>query len=101
MDLVPRVQKLLTDKPDVLFVVTGTFALAAKQATAAVPIVFSFVRDPVQSGLVAGFQSSTNNLTGVVSGGDSLSGKRLEVLLDVAPKPSACWLSWRRRKAFR
>jgi putative ABC transport system substrate-binding protein len=44
------------------------------------------VNDPIQAGLVASFASSKDNLTGVVTGSDSLSGKRLEVLLEVAPK---------------
>jgi putative ABC transport system substrate-binding protein len=82
----PGAQKLVAEKPDALFVVTTAYARAAKQATTTVPIVFSFVGDPVQDGLVASFPSSKNNLTGVMTGADALSGKRLEVLLEVAPK---------------
>jgi putative ABC transport system substrate-binding protein len=85
-DLAPRAQKLLTAKPDALFAVTTAHALAAKQATTTVPVVFALVSDPVQAGLVASFASSKNNLTGATTGADSLSGKRLELLLNVAPK---------------
>jgi putative ABC transport system substrate-binding protein len=85
-DLVARAQKLLTGKPDVIFTVTTGHALAAKQATATVPVVFALVSDPVQAGLVTSYSSSKNNLTGVMTGSISLAGKRLEVLLEVAPK---------------
>jgi putative ABC transport system substrate-binding protein len=85
-NLEAKAQKLVSAKPDALFAVTTAHALAAKKATTTVPIVFSWVRDPVLVGLVGSFSSSRNNLTGVMTGADALSGKRLEVLLQVAPK---------------
>lgn len=84
-NLVSRAAKLLTAKPDVLFTVTTLHAMAAKQATSTVPIVFAWVGDPIQAGLIASYASSKNNLTGVSTSAASLSGKRLEVLLEVAP----------------
>jgi putative ABC transport system substrate-binding protein len=85
-DLAPRMAKLLAAKPDVLYAVTTLHAIAAKQATTTVPIVFAWVGDPVQAGLIAAYASSKNNVTGVSTSSDSLSGKRLEALLAVAPK---------------
>jgi len=85
-DLAPRAAKLLAARPNVLFAVTTSYAVAAKQATTTVPVVFAWVSDPVQAGLVASYASSKNNLTGISTAPDSLSGKRLEVLLEVAPK---------------
>lgn len=85
-NLIPRVAKLLAAKPDLLFTVTVQHALAAKRATASVPIVFAWASDPVEAGLVASYGSSKNNLTGVTSFDASLAGKRLEVLLEMAPK---------------
>jgi putative ABC transport system substrate-binding protein len=61
-------------------------AAAAKRATNAIPIVFTIVGDPVQTGLVAGFGSSKNNLTGISSFNAQLSGKRLELLKEIAPQ---------------
>ncbi len=85
-DLLPRAEKLLASKPDVLFAVTTVHAIAAKRATRTIPIVFGWVGDPIQAGLIASYASSRNNVTGISTGSDSLSGKRLEALLEVAPK---------------
>src|SRR5574341_81596 len=56
-DLVPKAAKLLAAKPDLIFAVTTNHTAAAKQATATVPIVFAWVGDPVQLGLVASYAS--------------------------------------------
>ncbi len=85
-NLVAQAQKLVAAKPDVLVPVTVNHAIAAKQATATVPIVFAWIGDPVRVGLVASYASSKNNITGVASSADHLSGKRLEVLTDIAPR---------------
>ena len=85
-DLAPRVAKLLSAKPDVLFTVSTDHAQVAKHATSTVPIVFAWVGDPIRVGLIDSYPYSKNNLTGVTAIGDSLSGKRLEVLLEIAPK---------------
>ena len=84
--LAERAAKLVAAKPDVLFTVATAPAIAVKQATQAIPIVFTIVGDPVQTGLVAGFGSSKNNLTGISSFGAQLSGKRLEILKEIAPR---------------
>ncbi len=84
-NLAPRVAKLLAAKPDVLFTVSTDHAQAAKHATSTVPIVFAWVGDPVSAGLVAQYPYSKSNLTGVTAIGDTLSGKRLEILLEIAP----------------
>jgi len=84
-DLVSRAQKILETKPDVVFTVTTLPAVAAKQATTTVPVVFAWVADPIGSGLAAAYASSKNNLTGVSSYAGPLSGKRLEILKEIAP----------------
>ena len=85
-DLAPRIAKLLSAKPEVLFAVSTDHAKAAKRATSTVPIVYSWVGDPIQAGLIDSFPYSKTNLTGVSALNDSLSGKRLEILLEIAPK---------------
>jgi putative ABC transport system substrate-binding protein len=85
-DLPSAVAKLLATKPDVLFTVSTDHAQAAKHATTTVPIVFAWVGDPTQVGLIDNYPYSKSNLTGVTAIGDSLSGKRLEILLEIAPK---------------
>ncbi len=85
-DLAPRMAKLLAAKPDMIYAVGTSHAVAARQATVTVPVVFAWVGDPVQTKLIAAYASSQNNLTGIATASDSLSGKRLEALLSVAPK---------------
>jgi putative ABC transport system substrate-binding protein len=84
--LAGRVKRLLNANPDALFTASTSHALAAKRATSKVPIVFAGVADPVQAGLIAGYQSSGNNLTGVATYAGPLTAKRLEVLKEVAPR---------------
>ena len=85
-DLVNRATRLAEAKPNVLFTVATTHTTAAKKATATIPIVFAWVGDPLRSGFIASYASSKNNLTGVSSYAGPLSGKRLEVLKEIAPK---------------
>jgi len=85
LDPVKAAMRLIAAKPDLLVTVATSHAAAAKQVAGSVPIVFTVLTDPVQSGFVASYASSKNNLTGVSSSVAPLSGKRLEVLKEIAP----------------
>jgi putative ABC transport system substrate-binding protein len=80
-----QAQALIAAKPDVVVTIGTSHTAAAKAATSTIPIVFTWVGDPVKSGLVPSYASSGNNLTGVSVYSGPLSGKRLEILREIAP----------------
>ena len=61
-------------------------ALAAKNATSTIPIVFSDVADPVGAGLVASLARPGGNLTGFSSISLEMQPKRLDFLCELVPQ---------------
>jgi putative ABC transport system substrate-binding protein len=70
-------------KVDVI-ITGGSAAVAAKQATSVVPIVF-VLGEPVGTGLVATLARPGGNVTGLSNQQTDLPGKRLELLREVLP----------------
>jgi putative tryptophan/tyrosine transport system substrate-binding protein len=77
--------EFVRSKVDVIFVYGTQASLAAKQATASIPIVFTLPGDPIKTGLVASLARPSGNVTGVSSQTTDLSGKRLELLREIVP----------------
>jgi putative ABC transport system substrate-binding protein len=87
-DRVPALAAELVGVPVAVLVATDVgAAVAAKKATATIPIVFFTAGDPVQQGLVASLSRPAGNATGVSVLSLELGPKRLEVLRDILPQP--------------
>ena len=85
-DNLPRLAAdLLARKPELVFTPSQVAALAARQATRTIPIVFGTGIDPVGAGLVASLAHPGGNVTGVVNVVESLTPKRLELLHEMLP----------------
>src|SRR5262245_60534299 len=72
-------------KVDVIVTVATPPTLAAKQATAVIPIVFAAVSDPIGTGLVASLARPGGNVTGLTNQISDTVGKKLEFLREVMP----------------
>jgi ABC-type uncharacterized transport system substrate-binding protein len=72
-------------KVDVILAGGTEAAVAAKQATSVIPIVFPSAGDPIGSRLVASLARPGGNVTGLSNLGSGLAAKRLELLREVFP----------------
>jgi putative ABC transport system substrate-binding protein len=72
-------------KVDVIVTSSTRAAIAAKQATAVIPIVFAVAGDPIGTGLVASLARPGGNVTGLSSQGTDTAKKLLELLRQVVP----------------
>src|SRR5205085_3663546 len=64
-------------------------ALAAKNATSTIPIVFTVGGDPVAAGLATSMARPSGNLTGFTIQVNELMPKRLELLSELIPQATA------------
>lgn len=77
--------ELVALQPDVLVTRQFAEALALKQATTAIPIVFAGVADPVGNGLVASMARPGGNITGIAGQDSNTAQRRLQILKEAIP----------------
>jgi putative tryptophan/tyrosine transport system substrate-binding protein len=84
---------LVSRNVDVIITIDGTpSAIAAKNATSTIPIVFLDVGDPVGFGLVASLARPGGNLTGFSNLTVELEPKQIELLCELVPKATVITL---------
>jgi putative ABC transport system substrate-binding protein len=81
-------------KVDIIIVTTTPAALAVKNATATIPVVFPNAISPVESGVVASLAHPGGNVTGGAAQTATLSTKRLAILKEVVPRLSRGAVLW-------
>jgi putative tryptophan/tyrosine transport system substrate-binding protein len=95
LDRLPALaDELVSLKVNVLLTSSTEVALALKNATRTIPIVFLFVSDPIAAGLVDSLARPGGNITGFTNISPVLSGKRLELLKETIPKLSRVSVLW-------
>jgi putative ABC transport system substrate-binding protein len=95
LDRLPALaDELVRLKVDVLLTPATPAAVAAKNATRTIPIVFVGGFDPVALGLVDSLARPGGNVTGFTSIASVLTGKRLELLKETIPKLSRVAVLW-------
>src|ERR1700730_2989367 len=77
--------ELVRLKVDVIVTVATPPTVAAKQATAVIPIVFAAASDPVGTGLVLSLARPAGNVTGLANQISDTGGKKLELLREAVP----------------
>jgi putative ABC transport system substrate-binding protein len=87
--------ELVALKVDVILAGGTSQALAAKQATKTLPIVFAQAGDPVASGLVTSLARPGGNVTGLSNLTSDLVGKHLELLKQAVPGVGRVAVLWR------
>jgi putative ABC transport system substrate-binding protein len=79
-------RNLEQEKVNLIYTTQTSVTIAARRATADIPIVFCAGTDPVVLGLVESFAKPGGRLTGVYNPVTDLTAKRLEILKEIVPK---------------
>jgi putative tryptophan/tyrosine transport system substrate-binding protein len=86
--------ELVQRKVDVIVTSSTRAIKAVKNATTTIPIVMVAAADPVGTGLIASLAHPGGNVTGLSMRSPELSGKRLQLLKEVAPRIHRVGILW-------
>jgi putative ABC transport system substrate-binding protein len=78
-------QELVGLQPDVIVTSATPATVAVQRETRTIPIIFVAAGDPVASGIVAGLDRPSGNITGFAQYEATMGGKWLELLSEIAP----------------
>jgi len=81
----PLAAEIVAQQPDLILAGASSAAVAVKKHTRSIPIVFSFVFDPIVLRLVSSLSRPGGNATGTTTRFEGLWGKRLQLLQEVIP----------------
>ncbi len=88
------VRAMVAAKADAIFTCSAGATEAALAATKSVPIVFTWVGDPVASGIVKSYAKPGGNVTGVSTRFQELTIKRLELAHELLPRAKRVAVVW-------
>jgi ABC-type uncharacterized transport system substrate-binding protein len=78
-------KELVALQPDLILAQGTPVTAALQRETRTIPIVFVVVTDPVGDGFVAGLAQPGGNITGFLTSESAITGKMLELLIEIAP----------------
>jgi putative tryptophan/tyrosine transport system substrate-binding protein len=79
-------RELIGMAPDVIVSSTNQVTRIVQQETRTIPVVFAFVGDPVGSGFAMSLSRPGRNITGFANFDNSIGGKWIELLKEIAPR---------------
>jgi len=95
LERVPQLaRELVALKPDVIVATTDPAIAAIRRETQTIPIVMVLSSDPAGAGFVASLARPGGNVTGLSALSTEISGKRLELLMEIVPALARVALLW-------
>jgi putative ABC transport system substrate-binding protein len=79
-------KELVALQPEVIFALSRPVTAALQKETHTIPIVFTYVIDPIGAGFIEALARPGGNLTGIMAYEPSVVGKWLQMLKEIAPQ---------------
>ena len=79
-------KELVAMQPEVIFAMSRPATAALQKETSTIPIVFTYVIDPIGAGFIASLARPGGNITGLMAYDPSAVGKWLSMLKEIAPQ---------------